>query len=482
MTQLSKYFPHHILIATLLLVATDAVAAIDVPNGCAAPPASAPTRNFYIDPLHGAVGNDGSSAHPWHTLAEAISADKFHPQAGDAYYLLSGPHGAIALKGLHKSNFITIAAAPQAKPLVYGLTVTDSSKLLINGLTVENDGNVSGRALVHLGHDITPDGTSDIIFTNNIVRTAPDDVFAKWDDAERTSRIKHFAVSSNARCSTISHNVIRNVKNAIGIYAATDALILDNEISNFAYDGIDINGSRLTLRQNRIHDHLSLHDGQHPDCVQGIASATAPEAGDILIDGNLCLLQTDQAKAADRREIMQGISVFDGQWRNWTVINNIIITRSYHGISLFGVHHALVANNTVLSIDPRIPAWIRSYPMKKRQGGRPPEDNIIRNNISNAFPNMKGGPTGVSLDHNVVAVLPGNPYSMARLATMHPGLTFQADQELFIAFAPDKGMFDVHLSPTSAAIGAGTAERAPEHDFDGRARGAKIDAGAYAAH
>lgn len=486
MTIISKNYRYLTLFTTLVLLGTDSAAAIEVPSGCAVPPASEAARSFYIDPVRGAVGNDGSSAHPWRTLGEAMASGRFRPNGGDVYYLLSGQHGSIALKDVRNSQFVTIAAAPQAIPLIDGLTIDNSSKLMIKGLTIENDGadasRNAGRALVRIGHDVTPDGTRDIIFTGNMVRTAPDDAFTKWSDSERSTRIKHFAVSSNASCATISNNVIRNVKNAIGIYATTDVLAADNDISNFAYDGIDINGSRLTLRQNRIHDHMSLHDGQHPDCVQGIAAAKAQESGDIVIDGNLCLLQSDPAKAADRREIMQGISVFDGQWRNWTVINNIVITRSYHGISLFGVHHARVINNTVLSIDPRIPAWIRSYPMKKPQGGRPPEDNIIRNNIANALPNIRGGPSGVMLDHDVVAVLPGNPYSMARLATLYPGLIFQPDQELFTAFAPDKGMFDVHLSATSVAIGAGVAAEAPTHDHVGRPRGAVIDAGAYTAH
>ena len=50
---------------------------------------------------------------------------------------------------------------------------------------------------------------------------------------------------------------------------------------------------------------------------------------------------------------MQGISIFDGKWDGLTVVNNVVVTNTWHGIALYGVNNALVVNNTVVPSSPR---------------------------------------------------------------------------------------------------------------------------------
>lgn len=80
----------------------------------------------------------------------------------------------------------------------------------------------------------------------------------------------------------------------------------------------------------------------------------------------------------------QGIGMFDGYWDNLTIRNNVVITRHWHGISVYGVRGAIIEGNTVInfagdkmeSADHGRP-WIL---ITNKKDGSPSDNVVVRNN------------------------------------------------------------------------------------------------------
>jgi len=179
-----------------------------------------------------------------------------------------------------------------------------------------------------------------------------------------------------------------------------------------------------------------------------------------VIDGNLILQQT-QPNLAYPGVDMQGITIFDGNWDGVVVTNNVVITQTWHGVSLYGVQNSRVVNNTVLSTNPQRASWIMIN-HKKGDRGDEPYNVVVRNNIASALAIGQRGVTvrGVHEDHNLI--------------TQNP-------QGLVVSFDPRRAAYDLHLKSRSSAKGAGSPDMAPATDIEGRARSGPIDLGAYAA-
>jgi parallel beta-helix repeat protein len=79
----------------------------------------------------------------------------------------------------------------------------------------------------------------------------------------------------------------------------------------------------------------------------------------------------------------QGIGGFDGEFHNWLIEDNLILTPVNHGINLSGSHNSIIRNNTVVNNDPeatRVTTWIR---VSNHKNGTPSLGNTIQNNITN---------------------------------------------------------------------------------------------------
>ena len=62
-----------------------------------------------------------------------------------------------------------------------------------------------------------------------------------------------------------------------------------------------------------------------------------------------------------------------------TVVDNLVFTNAWHGISLYGVDNALVINNTVVpSRADRFPAWLMIHDAKDKT---PSRNVVVRNNM-----------------------------------------------------------------------------------------------------
>ena len=414
-------------------------------------------------------------------------------RAGDRILLSSGEHGAASIDR-ENDGFVTIAAAPGAKPRVSGLNVT-GSHWIFEGLDIQQ---ARPGKLVTIGG-----GAKNIIFDHNRISSAddvrnwtPDDWVKKGAGAFRLDE------RGGTRCITITNNDIHNVSNPIDLFSS-DVLFYGNKIDRFAGDGIDYSGDNLVISHNVLTNATELGTGQHVDGMQGFTPGGAGRVhrayNHVTIDGNVLIRQTDPnlANPVD----MQGIDAFDDDWNDLTVVNNVVVTNTYAAISFSSVHHGLIANNTVVSDEHRTahlpPGGARAVIMTgelvligvgdRTHEGSSSNDVVLRNNIAQSIM-ILSQPGATEADHNTVyhmwmlrppfvprAVNDAGGAPLGKHNRVDPGIV-----KHFVAFDPKTLTFDLHLRPKSSAIGAGSDDRAPARDADGISRKSPIDLGAYA--
>lgn len=223
------------------------------------------------------------------------------------------------------------------------------------------------------------------------------------------------------------------------------------------------------IRCNVITNHYAgVDNGVHNDAIQGWTVGGVPN-NNILIDRNLVLASTgDYATipaqgAGAGEDLLQGIAIFDGTWKDVVVTNNVLVVPAYHIISMYGVNNLKIQNNTALTScsNPKVVGWIGVF---NKKDGTVPTNNTVRNNIATTL-NMSV--QGTVSDHNIVFV----PRKGGNDLCSDPS-------KLFMSYQPQLPWFDLHLAPGSPAIGAGGPIMLTQ-DKDGKAR-VTNDVGAYA--
>jgi parallel beta-helix repeat protein len=423
-------------------------------TGCAAP--TTPKHIYYSDPVNGSMANDGSQAHPWGSLSAIVAAGKLPPAtgatvaAGDQIILLSGDHGSLSLNNAANSDFISIQAAPGQTPILGGITIYGGSHWAFSGLTIQNLNN-GGYVF---GVRYTGDN---FIFTDGTILSQPD--VSNWTQADWRQKALYSAVNGQGNCLAITNNAIRNVAFAVGV-GGSNVLVRGNTIDHFGDDGIDFAQgtgtgtiSNIEISRNIITNNLNIGDNNHNDGIQGwVLNGTT--GSNVLIDSNLVIAQTDPA--LPWASTMQGISEFDGAWDGIQITNNVVIATAYHGIALYGAHNSTIINNTVfgnfVAANGDVnETWIGVF----NNGGSPPVNVVVRNNISSIL-SLVG--TGVTADHNVLTTNP---------------------QTNFVQFNRATFQYDLHPAPGSVELGYGSSQLAPAYDITGAQRVPPITAGAY---
>ena len=484
--------------------------AAGVYSGCSVPSLKTGHHTFYIDPVNGSASGDGSSAKPWHTLAEVLDpANKLvstqghagtaynkgtdtalHPvnpngpiKAGDVLLLKSGDHGAIAFQNMYNSDFITVAAAPGAVPVIDKLAVVSSGKWLFQGLTFRGmastetgatTASMPGGYLVITGFGDWEGATSDIAFDANTFETAAST--SGWTDADWLNKPYSALLRTASSCTSATGNHFLNGSNMIAV-TSEKVLIQGNTIEKFSNDGIDIAASNLLIKGNTIQNGLNTSiDPLHADGIQGwspTVNGVVATNSNVTIDGNT-VIKTGDPKTT----YMQGISIFDGKWTGLTVQNNVVAVNTWNSIAVYGAQNSKVLNNTVVSPDPAgHPSWIQ---VRAAKDNTPPTGTLVRNNIATQFDIAQG----VAFDHNIAAASI-TTYPNGTKAVITSGTTGTANAVLpavlsgFVTLNTTTGVFDLRLRSTSVAVGFGTITGAPPLDILGKARTAPVDVGAY---
>jgi len=436
----------------------------------------ADAAEFYVDPVNGSPGGDGSASRPWRTIQEVFDAglvqsqqwDKlpYSPQsklvakntgapvrAGDTIRLRSGFHGDLLIDGYYNLGHITLTAEEGHTPRLSSLHIRSSSHWTVRRLAVSAEFSqpYQRHTLVHLESHNWRGPIHDIVVEHCALSSVADASAWTAGDWDRLS-CNGFQVDGTRM--TIRDNRLLNVNFGISV-EASDSLISGNLVENFAGDGLRGLGNHCTFQYNTVKNCYKVnanHDDGFQSWSTGPNGVGSGEVVGVVLRGNTIINYDDPNQPY--RGTLQGIGCFDGTFVDWVIENNVIITDHWHGITLGGARNCLVINNTVLDQNKTSPGppWIC---IDKHKNGTASVNCVVRNNLATNFKNA----AGVLQENN---------------------LRIQDPASLFV----DPARFDLHLLPGAAAIDAGSSLDAPKLDRDriGRPQGGGIDIGAYEWH
>lgn len=399
-------------------------------------------------------------------IGSAIRAAK----SGDTIELPTGDYGALTLTGVNP-GFISITSAPGQTPRFSKIAVGGSkpaSHWRLSGLTVSGMSAPSNGKWTHDKLILVLDSDNIILDHNNVFSKDTAMVWAPEDPGAPVTDAPSDGISARqSHCVTIADNTLHNIFNGIdfGGDQVGDRgkyyLVSGNSISDFAGDGIDHFASHSRIMRNRIVDGHDIcnHICVHNDGIQGwnYNNSSASVNTDVVIDSNQIIAQITPNLTLPVIGL-QGITIFNTKWDGVRITNNVVVTNTWHGISIYGVNNAAILNNTVAPTDPKYLIWI----MVNGSKADPPGftyNVVVRNNV---VPRITGTPNlGVVADHNLF-------------------LKTAADfADAFEKFDPSHFTYDLRPAKGSPVIGKGSQESAMETDIEGRARQKSIDVGAY---
>ncbi len=442
----------------------------------AALPAAA--NSFYIDPVAGSDGGDGSATAPWRSLQAVFDAGlvetrdwpsyPYDPgmqlvvvnpgapvRAGDMLWLRNGYHGDLVIEHMYNAAPITIAAAAGQTPHLRSVRVQAAQNWILRGLSIS-------PSYATANAQITMVAISDHSYFGPAwdIELADSDLFSvadasTWGAAEWVD-LASSGIDIGADRISVHDNRLRNVRFGIGVGGA-DARVQRNLIDGFSADGLRGLGDRGLFEYNRVQNVKigDPPDANHDDGFQswsvGPGGVGTGEVTGVVLRGNVFINSTDPNDPL--RNSMQGIGCFDGFFVGWVVENNIVITDHWHGISFYGVRDSRIVNNTVIDMNDVSPGppWIMVHAHKD---GTPSANVVVRNNLATDY-SLDG--TNLVSDHNL------------EFTMQNAGALFAAPP------------YDLHLLAGTAAVDSGSADLAPVVDIEGvpRPQGAGYDLGAY---
>jgi len=407
---------------------------------------------YYVDPATGSISNPGTAASPWNTLEAVFTANKVFA-AGDEILLRSGYHGSPVVKG---NNAAMVTIRPEnaaATPKVMKLVVKNGSYWDISGLDINPE---NAPTATYGGVLASIDTTAHHVTVRNCKLSSSSADPHTWTLSDWSSKsAKGFAVKGPYSQVLGNDFHISNFTIVVD-KTATNSVVSYNFINHFSMDGIRALANDCTYEYNTITNSY-ISDDNHDDFFQSWSTNSAGKVGEgtvsnVVVRGNYFISNTDTAQPFQKSP--QGIGCFDGMFENWVVENNVICSKTYHGIALYGAINCRLVNNIAVENIPvngstTNKPWVRIYAHKN---GTPGSGNIVRNNISTMSAQVPAG-AGVK-DHNVTT-------------------------SAYTTYFADHLNFDFYPKATSPAIGAGDTLDAPSIDILGNARSVPYDIGAY---
>ncbi|MEN8116245.1 MAG: choice-of-anchor Q domain-containing protein [Bacteroidota bacterium] len=443
------------------------------------------STNYYCNPETGNINNDGSLNNPWSTLEDIFSAKKTF-NAGDTLFLYGGNHGKVALTGKN-DDYVVIKSIEGEKPVVASINITNSSYWKFEGIHFSSYAP-EGSNVYALNYLVrSADDTDHLFFESCSVYTTDEDISGWTRDNWFTKTSSGFFLKGEY--SYIHNCSIKNTNFSIEIRGRYSEVI-NNTIENFVGDAIRALSSYSKYEHNTVKNSYDITGyapnwtganpdypiggGNHDDLFQSYSAiGGGPEqvVEDVVVRWNTFISYTNPNQVD--KSYTQGVACFDGYFNNWKVENNLIITDSWHGITLLGVNNSTIANNTIISnpinndlslngtnVDDMTP-WVWVGKMKDAHGGGPSSDNVVRNNLiieSRAGRIIIDDGTNTSVENNLE--VPTTSIS-----------------NYFI----DYQNFDLHFKAGSPAIDKGKNFNLPAYDLDKNSRltGPKVDCGVY---
>lgn len=431
-----------------------------------ASPTAAAAAVYYVDPAAGSPANPGTADRPWRTLQEVFASGRTFG-AGDIIYLRNGNHGSPVITGGVASGVRTVKAAPGATPRMKTLRfASGATRWTVDGVLVspqEADGTHTTGNLVQFDAGATHD-----VLQNSQIRAAGDAAADTWYNNDWVAR-SGTAVMVVGANNQVLNNKVRNVRNGVMLErtsqagaGATGAVVRGNSVDHFWEDAYRCKVSGCLLEYNTAVNSYAVvppgteNDPPHRDMFQSFrGDGSFTPVNDVVLRGNVFTSRkgTRYGKIPfqyNGKYTIQGIGVFDGPYRNWTIENNVVQVEVGLAMGLYGMNDSRIVNNTVV---PRNPATASEIRLTNQKDGTPSSNNIIRNNLARTF--NTGAAVNTQHSNNITVET-----DYARYFVDHPG-------------------GDLRLKAGSPAINAGTDRNAPALDAGRKQRSAPYDVGAY---
>lgn len=410
-------------------------------------PAAAQT--YYVAPLGAKIPStpDGTLEKPFPSLSAAFKSGKV--DGGETLLLMDGKYGPITLYNLAMATPVIIRSQNGQKAHFDSISVTGTSKnLVLQNLSVwPSTPDLKPTQLV-----IAASTTSYITVEGSLLLSNPDAPnYLKWDATAWNTKQVH-GLRINGDNSIARNNKLVAVNMGITTMG-NNVLIEKNVVDGFNGDGMRGFGANDVFRGNLVKNCVAT-DTNHDDGFQTFVTSTLNPTG-LVLDGNTILEWAATPKDHPLRCRLQGIGLFDGMYKDLTIINNVVSTTQYHGISIYGVDKALIANNTVVNASGN-PAKSPYILVTATKAGIPSTNVLVANNVAMS---MLGTP---SAERNVV-------YKNNSVLTSP------------VKMLTDVLAFDYRPKADSGFIDTGDLASAPKFDVLGVARpkGAGADRGAY---
>lgn len=376
--------------------------------------ASAFAATFVCDPKGGSPQGDGSTAKPWRTLEEVVSARLIrltdrsgvckNPDApvkpGDTLLLRSGYHGTLRIDAGYNATPVTIAAESGQTPQLGSIAIYDGSNWILKALTVSPalapaPAAKPAKDLVVLG-ERGGDACSNLVVEGCFVYSALDT--ASWGAKEWMEKpASGIWLGRGGRGHVARNNYVLNTRFGINL-CAPECLAEGNVVDRFSGDGMRVTRDGQTARHNVIKNiFVSMEDGDanHDDGIQAFLF----NKGKGLIS-NVSLLE-NIILACERDDLpfrapLQGIGCFDGPLANFTVAGNVVCVNTWHGISLFDAQGCTISNNVVYSRwANREQPWVMLGAKQKVARGNTVCDNAAKNGFNfKSDPEVKAANNG----------------------------------------------------------------------------------------
>lgn len=401
----------------------------------------------------GAQSPDGSTGAPWPSVAAALASGQVG--GGDTLVLRDGAHGPLVVSTRQPFDPpLVIRAASGGQAHVDRIAVPHAGGLVVHGLQVwPRDPQGRVRRLVETGKS-----AAHVRFEALDVRGSPDapDTYMDWTREDWTVTWPTHGVRLDGSDNSIVGSRITGTNFAITT-TGPRAQVRNNHIAGFAGDGMRGLGDGSVFVGNHVQDCVKVNDN-HDDGFQSWSIRTGPDGRktvrDITLEGNT-IMEWTGARDHPLRCRLQGIGLFDGIYRNFTIRNNLVAVSAYHGIALYGGIDSEIVNNTVVHID----SLREDYPwimLSDHKNGAEALGNTVANNVAPAYRSKTAAAPPIDKKHNAVI---RNPFGVYR----------------------DPAALDFRPADGSVLIDAGDASVAPPHDIRGTARpqGSVPDLGAF---
>lgn len=365
------------------------------------------STNYYCDPASGNMNNEGTISNTWGSLSEVFNENKEF-SFGDTIFLLGGVHGEVIVKG-NNTDYVVITSLDDNIPVLSSLVINNSSYWKFKGLDISKRAPETNYNVYYVADEYflvqTDKKSSNIRFEKCNIYTVGVDVNTWTRNDWYTGTLSGMMLRS--KNTIVDQCVIRNTNFSLEVHGRYTEFT-NSTIENFVGDAIRALSSYSKYEYNTVKNSYDITgyddntSGQNPDYPVGsgnhddlFQSYTSRVGGteyavtDVIVRYNKFYSYTDIEQVD--KSYTQGIALFDGFFNNWTIENNLIVTDSWHGITMLGTNDAVIANNTIIGnpirndlilgngvlVDDMTPfIWVG-----KTKSGEKSYDNTVRNNL-----------------------------------------------------------------------------------------------------